>query len=119
MPVYESGHFEDVVKEWEETAEIDSATLNDIARDPDQFVKEQLEWVDEAEEGADQFTRLVRVIGFVNAATTQRMSLLRQLEKWVKKLVGKLGQIARKWGCQGFAVGAQGFPPSIYVEVQF
>jgi hypothetical protein len=110
-----------VLKEWEFKGEMTIDMARVIDENIDQLMKEklgQIEKLIEEDKPDFAFVAMLRLTSFINAGAAKLPSIIRKLEKWIKKLKSVANFLAKKLGANGFSISA-GLPAGVSVGLSF
>ena len=98
-----------VLEEWELKGEMTIDMAQEIAKNIDQIMEEELEKIknlikDDKPDFA--FVKMLRLTSFLNAGAAKLPSIIGKLEKWIKEFIYVLSSLAKKMGADGFSISA-------------
>lgn len=106
---------------WESRGEMTKEMAEVIDQEFNQLMEIELNQVEtllDKDKTDVAFTHLTCLMSFVNAASTKKPSIMRKLEKWVKRLKRAANKLGKKLGADSFSIGAS-IPLGISVEISF
>ena len=98
-----------VLEEWELKGEMTIDMAQEIDKNIDQIMEEELEQIKRLidEDKPDfAFVKMLRLTSFLNAGAAKLPSIIGKLEKWIKEFISVLSSLAEKMGADGFSISA-------------
>ena len=109
-----------VIEKWELTGELDLVMAQVVERHFDDLMEHELSQIGDLVEAQPYvaFSRLARLISFLNAVAVRFPSIIRRLENWVQLLKAAANAVAKKLGANEFSISA-GLPVGISIDFSF
>jgi len=98
-----------VLEEWELEGEMTIERAQEIDKNIDQIMEEELEQIKrliEKDKPDFAFVKMLRLTLFLNAGAAKLPSIIGKLEKWIKEFISVLSSLAKKMGADGFSISA-------------
>ena len=112
---------ESVFKAWASEGKMTIDIAREINKNIEQIMENELEEIQKLiaqNEPESAFVALLSLISLINAGATKFPSIIRKLEKWIKKMMSVAKSLAEKLGANGFSISA-GFPVGVSVGLSF
>jgi len=107
-----------VLQQWENDGVMTRDKASIVEKNIDTLMEMELREIEALVDEAAAFARFIRLISFVNVAALMVPSIIKKLEKWVKRLMAAANALAKKLQANGFSISA-GLPVGVSVGLSF